>query len=88
MNPVFDAAAKRALMGAFISAAVVFFSTLPATDDYKVLASAVGGAFFSYLALRLGVEGAYDMQRAKNGQVNPGDVPEASSKVVVTKVAN
>ena len=88
MNPVIDAAFKRALLGAFISAAVVFFATLPATDDYKILASAVGGSFFSYLALRLGVEGVYDSQRAKNGIVNPGDVPEASAKTVVTSVVN
>jgi len=88
MNPVLDAATKRALLGAVIIGAITFFATIATTHDWWIIASATGGAICAQLAFRLGVEGVYDANRAATGKINPGDVPEASPKTVVTNVAN
>lgn len=85
---VLDAATKRAIMGAVIIGAITFFATIATTHDWWIIASAAGGAVCAQLVTRFGIEGVYDSIRAQNGTVNPGDVPEASTKVVVTKVAN
>lgn len=84
-NPVFDAAAKRALLAAVIVGFSTFFTLLPQTEDWKILVSGVGAATLGVLASRLGVEGYYDNQRAINGNVKPGDVPMASNKLDVVK---
>lgn len=86
MGPVVDAAFKRALMGGFLVALSTFFVMLPQTDDWKLLTSAVGGGFVGVLISRLGIEGTYDNNRANTGNVNAGDVPQASDKLTVTKV--
>jgi hypothetical protein len=86
MNPVFDAAMKRAFLAAIIVGFSTFFVVLPQTDDWKLLVSSVGAATVGVLASRLGVEGVYDNKRAVEGNMNAGDVPMASAKVDVTKV--
>ena len=88
MNPVLDAATKRAIMGATIVGAITLFAVIAQTHDWWLIASAVGGAVCAQLVTRLGIEGAYDSYRSAQGQVNPGDVPEASTKTVVTNVSN
>lgn len=85
---VLDAATKRALLGAVIVGAITFFAIIAQTHDWWLIASAVGGAVCAQLVTRLGIEGVYDSTRAANGQVSAGDVPEASKKLVVTKVSN
>jgi hypothetical protein len=82
---VIDAATKRAIMGAIIVGLLTFFAILVQTDDWKVIVSVVGTAALTNFAVRAGIEGVYDSQRAINGDVNRGDVPEASPLVVVTK---
>jgi len=86
MNPVLDAAMKRAILAAAIAGAAVFFAIIAQTHDWWVIASATGGAVVATLATRFGVEGYIDSNRAAEGIVNDGDVPEASSKLKVTKV--
>jgi hypothetical protein len=88
VNPVLDAASKRALIGAFIIGAATFFATIATIHDWWTIASATGAAICAQLIYRFGFEGVYDSNRAANGNVNAGDVPEASPKMVVTKVAN
>jgi hypothetical protein len=84
MNPVFDAAMRRAFLAAIIVGLSTFFVMLPQTDDWKLLVSSVGAATIGVLAARLGVEGVYDNNRAINGNANAGDVPMASAKLDVT----
>jgi hypothetical protein len=84
MNPVLDAATKRALMGAIILGLLTFFAIMVQTDDWKMIVSVVGTATLTNFAVRAGIEGIYDTQRAINGDVSKGDVPEASNKLVVT----
>jgi hypothetical protein len=86
MNPVLDAATRRAIMGALIVGLLTFFSILIQTDDWKMIVSIVGTAALTNFAVRAGIEGVYDTHRAIDGDVNKGDVPEASNKLVVTKV--
>ena len=83
---VLDAATKRAIVGAIIVGLLTFFAVLVQTDDWKMIVSIVGTATLTNFAVRAGIEGYVDSQRAINGVVNPGDVPEASSKLTVTKV--
>ena len=84
-NPVIDAAFKRALLAALLVGLSTFFVMLPQTDDWKLLVSGVGGAIVGVIISRLGVEGTYDANRAANGNISKGDVPEASPKVEVIK---
>lgn len=60
MTPEYRVALLRGIGLSFISAGVVFFAILPTTDDWKTLAAGTGGAFFSALAWRFGIEGAID----------------------------
>jgi len=85
MNPVLDAATRRALFGASIVGLLTFFAVLVQTDDWKMIVSIVGTATLTNFAVRAGIEGIYDTQRAISGTVAPGDVPEASNKLVVTE---
>ena len=75
MNPVLDAATKRALMGAIILGLLTFFAIMVQTDDWKMIVSVVGTATLTNFAVRAGIEGIYDTQRAINGDVSKGDVP-------------
>ena len=88
MNPVLDAASKRALLGSIVIGAVTFFAVIAQTHDWWLIASAAGGAVCANIVSRFGFEGLYDSSRAASGNVNAGDVPEASPLTVVTKVAN
>jgi opacity protein-like surface antigen len=74
-------------MGAIIVGAITFFAIISQTHDWWLIASAVGGAVCAQLVSRLGIEGAYDYTRAQDGNANKGDVPVASAKLDVTKVA-
>ncbi len=87
MNPVLDAAFKRALIYAVV-AAIAAVGTALYTDQptRQIIGAAIVAAMPVFLT-RWGGEGVYDTQRAVNGQVNPGDVPEASNKLEVTRVA-
>jgi hypothetical protein len=85
-NPVFNEAAKRAIFGGFITAMTTFFPLLTQTTDWRMLVSAVGGAFFGYIAIRGATEGWIDSNRAADGRAIAGDVPVASKKLDVTKV--
>ena len=86
MNPVLDAASKRALIGSFVIGAAVFFATIASVHDWWAIASATGAAICSQIIYRFGFEGMYDSSRAANGNVNAGDVPVASPKIEATKV--
>lgn len=87
-NPVLDAAFKRALIYAIV-AAIAAVGTAMYSDQStrEIIGAAIVAATPVFLA-RWGGEGLYDANRAATGKVNPGDVPEASTQVVVTKVAN
>jgi hypothetical protein len=73
-------------MGAAIVGALTFFAILVQTDDWKVIVSVVGTATLTNFAVRAGIEGYVDNQRAINGVVNAGDVPQASPKLEVIKL--
>lgn len=86
MNPVLDAATMRALGGAFLVGLLTFFAILVQTDDWKMIVSVVGTATVTNFGVRAGIEGIYDSRRAVDGNVNAGDVPEASNKLAVTRI--
>lgn len=87
-NPVLDAAFKRALIYAVVAFISAFGASWGVSQDLNAGVAAGIAAGCSTFLIRWGGEGGYDANRAANGKVNPGDVPEASSQVVVTKVAN
>ncbi len=65
------AALFRSLLGATLSAAMVFFSLIGTTSlGTREIIAAVGTAFFGYIVARGGIEGFYD-QRAKPLQNQP-----------------
>ncbi len=63
MTPEYKTALIRGLISAAIGAGVQLFVVL-AVGDFRVAAIAAGGAFFTALASRLGVEGTIDSKRA------------------------
>lgn len=83
MNPVADAAFKRAVVGGLLVAIATFFPLLLQTDDWRMLVSIPGSAFVGVLISRGGFEGWYDVQRATGGNLNKGDVAAASPKLEV-----
>ena len=85
MNPVLDAATMRALLSSVIVGLLTFFGLLVQTDDWKVIISVVGTAALTNFAMRAGVEGVYDSNRAKMGNANAGDVPVASPMMDVVQ---
>jgi hypothetical protein len=84
---IFNEAFRRALPQSVVLALGSFFVLLPQTDDWKILLSSCGVAFLGPLGFRGVGEYMYDSSRAKNGTVLPSDVPVASDKVTVSKVA-
>jgi hypothetical protein len=87
MGPVFDAAFQRGLVIAVITyiAGFASFLLVPDLALRYCFAAAVAPALGAF-ATRAGYEGVIDTNRANQGIVNPGDVPEASSKLEVTRV--
>lgn len=86
MNAILAEAFKRAGLQSVVLCLGTFFTLLPQTDNWKILVSACGIAFLGPLGFRGAVEGAYDKNRADNGQVIPADVPVESDKLKVTVV--
>jgi len=75
----------RGIISAFIAGAISYFGAQLAgtpEETARLMGYVAGltplGALFAL--------GAYDQQRANNGVVIPGDVPEASAELRVTKV--
>ncbi len=86
-NPVLASAFNRALLLAGLTGVL---STLTAYQQGQTWNDAIiAGVVVAITAIiaRLGLEGGYDQHRANTGNVNAGDVPEASDKTLVTKVA-
>jgi len=87
MGDVFNAAFKRAAVIGIIIAAI---SALTAHQQGLSWDAALTGAailFLTTLLTRGLGEGGYDNNRAVTGNANAGDVPVASAKLNVTKVA-
>jgi hypothetical protein len=86
MNPIVDAAMKRA----FILAACVFLTSLggglmlPDVEFRYLLGSSLVPAVGAFAARVIG-EGWYDTNRAASGNVNKGDVAAASPLLTVTR---
>lgn len=74
MSEQFQAALRRALIIAVISAASTALSTWATTNDAKIIFIAAATAFLAPFIARFGGEGAYDTQRDKRGNVQPSDV--------------
>ena len=82
-GPIFDSAFKRSLIGSAIAGLGTFFTLLPQTDDWKLIVSGAGAAALGVLGARFGIEGVYDANRAKSGNINDADVPVASNATTV-----
>jgi len=85
-NAVLASAFNRALILAGLTG---LLATLTAYQqgqgwDDAIIAGVV--VAITAIIARLGLEGGYDANRAATGNVNAGDVPETSDKLVVTKV--
>lgn len=65
MSDPYMQALIRGTIGAFIVAGATFFSVFASTEESRILVAATGGSFFSFLAMRAGVEGYIDHRRAR-----------------------
>jgi len=74
MTAQLNAALVRALIIGLVTAAGIALTTWSTTDDGKTIAIAAGTAFLAPFLTRFGGEGGFDSQRAKAGDVRPGDV--------------
>lgn len=80
MTDQFKCALLRALLGATLAGAVVFFTALgDETQSWRAVISLTGAAVVSYAGLRGLVEGAYDSWRQSRGDVRPSDVQRPAS---------
>jgi hypothetical protein len=68
------AAAVRGLIIAVPTALLTFLTTWSTTGDAKTLVIATGTSFIGTFLARSGLEGLYDQNRAKNGDVHSSDV--------------
>lgn len=74
MSEQLKAALIRALIGATLASAGVFFATLGTDADWRQIIAATGAAFVTFAGWRVLGEGLYDQTRADRGDVKPGDV--------------
>ena len=68
------AAMVRGLIIAVPTGILTFLTTWSSTDEMKTLIIATGTSFIGTFLARSGIEGLYDTNRAKTGDVHPGDV--------------
>jgi hypothetical protein len=68
------AAMTRGLIIAVPTAILTFLTTWSTTSEMKTLVIATGTSFIGTFLARSGLEGLYDQNRAKTGDVHAGDV--------------
>ena len=78
------AAMVRGLVIAVPTAILTTLTTWSQTDDGKTLIIAGATSFLSTFLARSGLEGAYDTQRDRAGNVHPGDVGAEPTRVTPT----
>jgi hypothetical protein len=79
----YNAAFVRALILAICTGLLTALTTWQTSDDGKTIIIAAGTAAITAFLARWGVEGTYDTNRAKNGDVKPGDVGSTPSTTPV-----
>lgn len=86
MSLEYRVALMRALLAALPTAMLSAFTLIAQTDDWRIIVSAVGVAFWTPFVLRFGVEGTWDARRNRQDPPPPSAPPARTAGDIVRRI--